>query len=167
MKELSKERIEKILQEETPKDEDVSTILRSIYNRYMRLYEDYFSDIDRLNDEKIAEFQKYNEETCSIVKYYYMDIPQDVCAKIKEFEKQYSSHLLGPDWHDYLYDYLDVYKKKNKISDEEIKEKYKKYLIDSFYEVMEFVFRDGFGTNSETTKKVLTGFAGFLFGKEK
>ena len=45
MIELSNERIEQILHEETVKEEKVSTILRGIYTRYMRLYEKYFSDI--------------------------------------------------------------------------------------------------------------------------
>lgn len=51
---LSNERIEQILHEETVKKEKSATILRGIYNRYMRLYEDYFADIDALNDDKIA-----------------------------------------------------------------------------------------------------------------
>ena len=51
---LSNERIEQILHEETVKKEELATILRSIYNRYMWLYEKYFADIDALNDEKIS-----------------------------------------------------------------------------------------------------------------
>ena len=54
MVELSNERIGKILHEETVKTEELATILRSIYTRYMRLYEKYFADIDALNDEKVA-----------------------------------------------------------------------------------------------------------------
>ena len=53
----------------------MATLLRSIYTRYMRLFEGYFADIDALNDTKIAQFRKYHEETCSLVRYYYMDIP--------------------------------------------------------------------------------------------
>lgn len=44
MIELSHERIEQILHEETVKKEDLDTILRGIYFRYMRLYERYFAD---------------------------------------------------------------------------------------------------------------------------
>lgn len=36
---LSNERIEQILHEETAKKEELQTILRGIYTRYMRLYE--------------------------------------------------------------------------------------------------------------------------------
>ena len=50
MIELSKEKIEKILHEETVKTEELATILRSIYTRYMWMYEKYYSDIDALND---------------------------------------------------------------------------------------------------------------------
>ena len=40
MIELSNERVEQILHEETVKKEESGTILRSIYIRYVRLYED-------------------------------------------------------------------------------------------------------------------------------
>ena len=39
MVELSKVRIGQILHKETTKKEDLETILRSLYTRYMRLYE--------------------------------------------------------------------------------------------------------------------------------
>lgn len=55
MLELSNERIEQILHEETTKTVELATLLHSIYIRYMRLFEGYFSDIDALNDAKIAE----------------------------------------------------------------------------------------------------------------
>ena len=55
MVELSNERIEQILHEETKKTEALPTILRGIYTRYMRLYERYFADVDALNDGRIAE----------------------------------------------------------------------------------------------------------------
>ena len=94
MVELSKERIEQILHEETMKKEELDTILRSIYTRYMHLFENYFSDIDALNDDEIAKLRNYHEETRSLIKYYYMDIPQDICTGIKEFENKYSANLL-------------------------------------------------------------------------
>ena len=59
MVELSKERIDQILHEETTKKEELDTILRSIYTRYMHLFEKYFADIDALNDDRIAELRKY------------------------------------------------------------------------------------------------------------
>ena len=79
MIELSTERIEQILNEETVKKAETTAILRSIYTRYMLLYERYFTDIDALNDDKIAQFKNYHEETISLFKYYYLDIPQDTC----------------------------------------------------------------------------------------
>ena len=83
MVELSKERVEQILHEETMKKEELETILRSIYTRYMHLFENYFADLDALNDDKVAELKKYHEETKSLVRYYYLDIPQDICMDIK------------------------------------------------------------------------------------
>ena len=62
MIELSKERIEKILYEETAKTEQLTTILRSIYTRYLRMYEKYFSDIDALNDNTISSgYLRWNQ----------------------------------------------------------------------------------------------------------
>ena len=73
MVEFSKERIEQILYEETMKKAEPETILRSIYTRYMLLYEKYFADIFALDDDKIAELKKYHEETRSLIKYTYME----------------------------------------------------------------------------------------------
>ena len=102
MIELSKERIEKILYEETAKTEQLTTILRSIYARYLRMYEKYFSDIDALNDNTISELRNYNEETKSLIRYYYLDIPQDIFDGIKEIENSSVANLLGPKWRKYL-----------------------------------------------------------------
>ena len=113
MLELSNERIEQILNEETTKTVELATLLRSIYTRYMRLFEGYFSDIDALNDARIAELRKYHEETCSLVKYYYMDIPQDVCEEIEEFNDKFSAKLLGPKWYDNLADVYEAFQDQN------------------------------------------------------
>jgi hypothetical protein len=78
----------------------------------MWLYEKYFADIDALNDEKIAELTNYHEETLSLVKYYYMDIPLDICVGIKAFEEEYSANLLGAEWHKYLLTAMRVSKRK-------------------------------------------------------
>ena len=110
MVELSNERVDQILHEESQKTEELITILRGVYIRYMRLYERYFDDIDALNDDKIAEFNKYHEETKSLIKYYYMDIPLDICTALFEFDKQYSEKLLGSNWRRYLFDSLKKYK---------------------------------------------------------
>ena len=40
------------------KTEELTTILRGVYTRYMRLFEKYFADIEALNDEEIAKLKK-------------------------------------------------------------------------------------------------------------
>jgi hypothetical protein len=113
MVELSTERVEEILQKETQKTESVPVILRAIYTRYMNLFERYFADIDNLNDDKIAELRKYHEETISLVKYYYMDIPQDICHEINEFESKFTAKLLGKDWHKNVSERLETFRECN------------------------------------------------------
>ena len=174
MIELSNERLDQILHKETVKKEELGTILRSIYARYMRLYEKYFADIDALNDDMIAELKKYHEETGSLVKYYYMDIPLDICHDLREFEEKYSANLLGPEWHKYLFDTYEEFKekikKKNKNeekSEEDLKAEFSKQALTAFYDAMGYVLRDGFGTGSQTASKVISGLTGLLFGKEK
>ena len=170
MVELSNERIEQILHEETKKTEDLTTILRGIYSGYMNLYEQYFADIEALNDDQIAELKKQHEETKSLIKYYYMDIPQDICVGIREFEEKVSDKLLGRDWKMHLYDIYDEYKAKNKArnkSEDYYKAEFSKAAMDSFYEMMETIFRKGFGTGSETPTGFLEGISGLLFGKKE
>ena len=170
MIEFSNERLEEILHKETVKKEDLTTILRSIYTRYMRLYEKYFADIDALDDDGIAELRKYHEETQSLVKHYYMDIPMDICLGIREFEDKYSANLLGQDWHKYLFDAYKDFREKNKgriKSDEKLKEEFTKQALDAFYDAMGYILREGFGTGSQTVNHVISGITGLLFGKEK
>ena len=168
MLELSNERIEQILNEETTKTVELATLLRCIYTRYMRLFEGYFADIDALNDARIAELRKYQEETSSLVKYYYMDIPKDVCEGIKEFNNKFSAKLLGPKWFDNLSDIYEGYKNENWDTDEKhLKSEFEKRVLTTFYEEMDNVFREGFGTGSKTVKAVTGGIAGLLFGKEE
>lgn len=169
MIQLSNERIEQILHKETVKTEELGTILRSIYARYMRLYEKYFADIDALNDDEIARLNKYHEETASLVKYYYMDIPMDVCTGIREFESKFSANLLGPKWHDYLFGSYEEFKERScgNESEASLKAEFTKQALESFYEAMEYVFRDGFGTGSNTAKSAVDGITELLFGKDK
>lgn len=170
MMELSNERIEKILHEETPKKEEATTILRSIYIRYMRLFEKYFTNIEALNDDEIAELKEYHEETRSLVKHYYMDIPQDICTKINEFDNKYSANLLGADWHNYLFstywDFLDKDNSPNR-SEGALKAEFERQALAAFYDAMDYVFREGFGTNSQTVKDVVSGITGLLFKEQK
>ena len=170
MIELSPERVEKILYEETVKDEKIQTILRSIYIRYMLLYEKYFEDIDALNDEKIAELRKYHEETRSLIKYYYMDIPQDICTALNEFENKYDDNLLGSEWHNVLFDSYKKFREKNtntNKSEKSLKEEFTKQTLAAFYGAMDYVFREGFGTGSTAAQSIVSGITGLLFGKEK
>ena len=167
MVELSNERLEQILHEETAKTEELATILRSIYTRYMCLYEKYFEDIDALNDDKIAEYRKYQEETEALVKYFYLDIPQDVCTAINEFEKEYGSRLIGAKWHEYVFDSYGAFKENNRTenkSEESIKAEFAKQALNYFYDAMDYVFRESFGTKSETVKKTYSWITGLLFG---
>ena len=136
----------------------------------MRLFEGYFADIDALNDAKIAQWRKYNEETCSLVKYYYMDIPQDVCKCLNAFDSEYSNRLLGPEWHKYLFDIFKDFKEKNNDKDRSRKHlsaEFSKQTLAAFYEAMDYIFRDGFGTGSQMAKNILSEISSLLFGKEK
>lgn len=168
MVELSNERIEQILHEETTKKEETETILRSIYTRYMRLYEKYFADIEALNDDEIAGLKNYHEETRSLIKYFYMDIPQDICTGIKEFENKYSANLLGSEWHEYLFGSYEEFREQSRIKDkseEYIKAEFTKQALSDFYDAMDYIFREGFGTDSQTAKSFVSGITGLLFGK--
>ena len=126
MVELSKERIEQILHEETAKKEDPGTILRSIYTRYMRLYEQLFADIDALDDDQIAVLRNYHDETRSLVRYYYMDIPLDIFKGIEEFENKYTDSMLGEEWHKNLFDRYKAFAEESKNKNKDEKDKNEK-----------------------------------------
>ena len=167
MVELSNERVDQILHEETHKTEELITILRGVYIRYMRLYESYFEDIDALDDDRIAEFNKFHEETRSLIKYYYMDIPLDVCTALIEFDKKYSAKLLGPRWQRFLFDGFNEFKSDNRDKSEEcLKADFEDKILTAFYETMDYIFRDGFCTGSESAKKIKDGLASLFFGEE-
>ncbi len=168
MVELSNERIEEILHKETQKPEDLTMILRAIYTRYMHLYEKYFADIDALNDDEIAGMKKYNEETKSLVKYYHMDIPQDICIDLAEFEKSYGDKLLGANWHKYLFNSYDGFKSENECqykSEKLLKKKYSEQALEGFYEAMDYCLREGFGTASKNAEEAADSITGLLFGE--
>lgn len=168
MVELSNERVEQILHKETQKTEELVTILRGIYTRYMHLYEKYFADIDALDDDKIAELKKYHEETRSLMKYYFMDIPQDICVELNEFDNKYSAKLLGADWHNYLYSGYQEFMAANEDeykSEKCLKAEFTERILTAFYEAMEGVFREEFGTGSKAFEKLSSGFKGLLFGE--
>ena len=170
MIELSNERIQQILHEETAKKEELNTILRGIYVRYMRLFERYFADIDALDDDKVAELRKYHEETKGLIRHYYMDIPMDICMELREFEDKYSDKLLGLGWHGYLLDSYEDFRENSESGNKNekcLKADFSKQALDAFYDAMDGIFRDGFGTGSQTASKVVDGLRGLLFGKEE
>ena len=170
MKELSKERIDKILHEENLKTEDQKVLLRAIYLRYMHLYETYYSDIDKLNDKKIEQLRKYHEETKSLLKYYYMDIPHDVTLCLIEYDKKYTDNLLGENWSSYLMESREKFRqsiKKNDINEEELKAEYTSLSLEAFYDVADDVFRDDFDTGSKTVEGITGFFRGLVFGETK
>ena len=167
MTKLSIERVEKILREETPKKEDLSTILRGIYTRFLRQYESYFEDINALNDKKIAELREYNNETRSLVRYYYLDIPQNICEALEEFEKEVNAKLLGPDWHKYLFESYENFRDKNwDVSENALKAKFREQSMSTFYEIMDYIFREGFGTADKTTENTLSEIIEKFFKNE-
>ena len=167
MIELSNDRIKEILEDETAKTIDLKIILRGLYTRYRNLYEPYIAGFDKLNDDRVAEFAKTHAETKALFKYYYLDIPQDICSKIEEFEEKSCDKLLGRDWKKNVYDAYDEFKSKNKAwnkGEDYYQAEFKKEALKEFYEAMEYIFRDGFGTGSETVKDVIGGITGLLFG---
>lgn len=170
MIELSNERVEQMLHNETLKTEELATILRGIYCRYVRLYEKFFADIDALNDDVIADLKKYQEETRSLMKYYRMDIPQDVCKALNEFDSKYNSVLLGPDWHENLFESYSKFCAENEDeekSGKRLKAEFSEQVLIAFYEAMDSVFRVGFGTGSKTVENVVSGLTNFFFGGKK
>jgi len=168
MVELSNERVEAILKEETSKTTELATILRAIYIRYMRMYERYFDDMESLTEEAVTEMKKYHEETVSLVKYYYMDIPQDVCTELKEFDEKYYDTLFGPEWDRKLREGFRAFRNEHwDMSEKWVKEQFKKKALDTFYEDMGSVFRPGFKTDSKAAEGVINGISELLFGKGK
>jgi len=168
MVELTTGRINQILHEETAGKEDLPTILRSIYTRYMHLYEEYFSNIDALNDDKIAELKKYNEETISLTKHYYLDIPQDVCEDLLDFEKEYGVNLLGPNWHEYVFDAYKEFEENHEDNNKgEIMKMFREHALEYFYESMDSIFRESFGTESKNTENAISVIKGLLFDNDK
>ena len=164
MIELSQERVDTILNEETLRTEELATILRAVYTRYMRVFEKYFADTDALNDEVIAELNQYQEETRSLVKYYYMDIPQEVCDGLRKFDDKYGDKLLGPDWEKTLSDTYKYFRGKNWSKSEEwVKAEFRKQAMDAFYKAMGSVFRQGFGSDSKVVERVVDGIKGLFF----
>ena len=169
MAELSMERIEKILHEETPQDESVTTILRSIYIRYMSLYEKYFAVIDTMDDE-IAALRNYHEETRSLIKYYFLDIPLDICDAIEKFDDEYTDKLLGPDWKRYLsvlYNEVEKNAYWNYDSKDSLDADFIKKTMSAFYDSMSSIFRVGFDTGSKTSEKVIGGIKEMFFDKDE
>ena len=60
---------------------------------------------------------------------------------------------------------MEVILNKNK-SEEDLKAEFKKQTLTDFYDTMDLIFREGFGTGSETVKGFAGMIKGLLFGKE-
>ena len=170
MLELSNERVSQILHQETLQTEELTTILRAIYTRYMRLYEKVFADIEALDDAEIARLRQYHEETRSLMKFYYLDIPQDICTSLDEFDSKDCSKMLGPDWREFLYDKFRDFRSDHFFSDtseSHLKAEFAEKSLNRFYESMDSVFRSGFGTGLLTTEDVVKGIKRMAFGKDE
>jgi hypothetical protein len=112
----------------------------------------------------IAELNQYQEETRSLVKYYYMDIPQEVCDGLRKFDDKYGDKLLGPDWKKTLSDTYKYFRGKNWSKSEEwVKAEFRKQAMDAFYKAMGSVFRQGFGSDSKVVERVVDGIKGLFF----
>ena len=49
---------------------------------------------------------------------------------------------------------------------EDLKTEFKEQVLKGFYIVMDYLFREGFNTESESAKDTVGGIAGLLFGKQ-
>ena len=49
-------------------------------------------------------------------------------------------------------------------SEKYLKAEFSKDNLDAFYDAMDSVFREGFGTGSKTAEKIVNGLKGLLFG---
>jgi hypothetical protein len=45
------------------------------------------------------------------------------------------------------------------------KEEFSKQTLSNFYDVMDYIFRDGFGTESKNAEEIKSGILGLLFGE--
>jgi len=167
MSELNYEKIDQIMHKETPKTEDLLLILRGIYLRLVRLFERYYADIDALNDDRIDELKQYHEETISLVKYYYMDIPLDILYALGRFDGEHVDKMLGSGWNRYLFEaYKDfVIKNRNENkSNEDLKAEFAGKNLMDFYRSMDNIFRVTFGTSSKTVENAGNWIGKLLFG---
>ena len=95
-----------------------------------------------------------------------MDIPLDICTSLIEFDKKYSAKLLGSRWQRFLFDCFNEFKSENGDKSEECLEAdFEDKILTAFYETMDYIFRDGFGTGSEFAKGIKEGLADLLFGE--
>ena len=63
---------------------------------------------------------------------------------------------------------IQQFKKENQNkhqSEEDFKTDFAKDALATFYDVMDYIFREGFGTGSKTTENNIDGLAVLLFGK--
>ena len=87
-----------------------------------------------------------------------------------DYDEEYTKKLIGPDWKKYIADSFKEFKAENRDkfkSEELMKAEFQEQNLNAFYVSMDEIFRDGFGTGSETAKKATNWFAGLLFGKDE
>ena len=84
----------------------------------------------------------------------------DIHYGLAKFDKDYTDKLLGPDWHDFLFENYEDYKDSHMSEDkteEEIKAEFEEKALSYFYDDMDYIFRDDFGTGSKTEESLLEG----------
>ena len=170
MIELSYDQVDQIMHKDTPRSEDLPLILRSIYLRYLHLFETYFADIDALDDDKIIELKKYHEETRSLIKIFYLDIPMDVFYALGSVDEDDVSKMLSTELKQYVFDSFRNFMLENRDeskSKERFKLEFAQKNLTDFYSSMDTVFRGAFGTTSKTTENAVGWIGKLLFGEDK
>jgi hypothetical protein len=64
-----------------------------------------------------------------------MDIPEDICIELVEFDKKYNAKLLGSDWHKCLFNGYKDFKAENRgrnKSEECLKAEFKEQNLTAF-----------------------------------
>jgi hypothetical protein len=88
---------------------------------------------------------------------------------IKEFENKYCAKLLGSDWHDYILKNFEDFRENSRSrdkSEEHLRAEFTGEALSAFYEVMDYIFREGFGTESRAAKTLVSGIKDLFFGKD-
>ena len=98
-------------------------------------------------------------------------VPSGACflilrTRFLSFQRQ-SDNALTID--DILFESYKEFQEENEgknTSEEMLKAEFTKQTLTAFYAIMDYIFRDGFGTGSHTAKRVVSELKSILFGKE-